>query len=102
MSFREHISYLSGFMFYCLYKGTLSKNTEQYLPPAITAGLSLCASCWNTEAGIQKQRSEIGANIFLVASFTSYRAFQKDTMHFPVESLDISGQEWTESVHITV
>lgn len=80
----------------------LSKNTEQYLPTAITVGLSLCALCWNTETGIQKQRSEIGANIFLLVSFTSYRAFQKDIMHFPVESLDISGQEWTERVHTTV
>ena len=44
-------------------------------------------------AGIQKQRSEIGANIFFLVSFTSYRAFQKDTKHFLIESLDISGQE---------
>lgn len=44
-------------------------------------------------AGIQKQRSEIGANVFVLVSFTSYRAFQKDIKHFLVESLDISGQE---------
>lgn len=81
------MSYLSGFMFIAYIRGSLAK-----LQSNCTMGLPLCVSCLQQEYRIQ--RSEMGAHILPLVSFTSFRTFPTRDYGFPCRTSLVT-EKWT-------